>query len=102
MLFNSSCVLQQDSMCVDEPLLSTVSNFKGLGGNEIPDFHLNSMTDKSARFGDGCITHELWSPSELGSSSQTSNDKMFIAPKSIIYCAHTIFLFDISLLKACF
>lgn len=49
-----------------------------------------TLTDKSATFWDGCITHKLWSPSELCSSSQTSNNKMFIAPKSIICCVQTI------------
>jgi len=34
---------------------------------------------------------KLWSPSELCSSSQTSNNKTFIAPESIIYCAQNIY-----------
>lgn len=64
---------------------------KGLGGNESPDFHLHATTDKSAGFWDGSITHKLWSPSELCSSSQTSNDKTFIAPQSTTYCVQTLY-----------
>lgn len=64
--------------------------YNGRGGNEILGFDVNTLTDKSAPVWDGCITHELWSPSELCSSSQTSNNKMFIAPKSIICCVQTI------------